>query len=76
MYQQINRPIFIGQWMKLHWGWTIPSINTGTPLDILNIPLYLLASILIATFIMWFGQFIINLLKNIHGKSDDIKRGN
>jgi TRAP-type C4-dicarboxylate transport system permease small subunit len=76
MYQQIDKPMLIGQWMKPHCGWTIPSINTGTPLDILNIPLYLLASMIVAAFIMWIGQFIINLIKNIHGKPDNIKRGN
>jgi TRAP-type C4-dicarboxylate transport system permease small subunit len=76
MYQQIDKPMLIGQWMKLHWGWTIPSINTGTPLDMLNIPLYFLIAIIIATFIMWIGEFIINLIKNIHGKSDEIEREN
>jgi len=63
MYQQIDKPMLIGQWMKLNWGWTIPSINTSTPLDMLNTPLYLLISIILAAFIMWFGQTIIYLIK-------------
>jgi hypothetical protein len=45
MYQQINKPMFVSQWMQLHWGWHIPMLNTGTPLDILNLPLALLVSL-------------------------------
>ena len=50
MYQQINKPMFLSHWMQIHWGWHIPFIglNTGTPLDLLNIILYVVIAMLIA----------------------------
>jgi hypothetical protein len=66
MYQQINKPMLLNQWMQIHWGWHIPFIglNTGTPLDMLNIPLYLFIAVFIAESLRFVFILFRELLKS------------